>query len=113
MKAIELLNKVKHSEMLKFSDVIGSIDASYNFTPTKFKNGSIINEANTNNGSCKVFSFAKMHDLSSSETLFLFGEHYQKVLDSPKEDDHQNIRNFMQFGWEAIYFEENALRQKK
>lgn len=113
MTVLELIDKVKQTEVLMFSAVINAIDTSYNFTPTKFKNGNVINEANTNNGSCKVFSFAKMHNLSSSETLFLFGEHYQKVLATPTEDDHQNIRNFMKFGWEAIYFEENALQEKK
>ena len=113
MTVLELIDKVKQAEVLIFSGVLSTIDACYTFTPTKFKNGNVINDANTNNGSCKVFSFAKIHDLSSSETLFLFGEHYQKVLASPKEDDHQNIRNFIKFGWEAISFEENALQEKK
>ncbi|CAM3716301.1 HopJ type III effector protein [Flavobacterium gelidilacus] len=112
MTVLELIDKVKQAEVLIFSDVLETIDGSYNFIPTKFINGNVINEANTNNGSCKVFSFAKMLNLSSTETLFLFGEHYQKVLATPKEDDHQNIRNFMQFGWEAISFEENALDKK-
>ncbi|MGV7105874.1 HopJ type III effector protein [Flavobacterium sp. U410] len=104
-----LLEAVQNSEILEFSVVIAVIDTHFEFTPTTFTNGSATNEANSNNGSCKVFSFAKMNQLSPSETLFLFGEHYQKVLATPTETDHQNIRNFMQTGWEGISFEGNAL----
>ena len=104
-----LINKVKQSEILSFAEVIATIDANYSFTPSFFKNGDVVNEENQNNGSCKVFSFAKMHQLSEKETLFLFGEHYQKVLETPSDADHQNIRNFIKFGWNGIAFEKEAL----
>lgn len=104
-----LINKVKQSEILSFAEVIETIDTNYSFTPSFFKNGDVVNEENQNNGSCKVFSFAKMHQLSEKETLFLFGEHYQKVLETPSDTDHQNIRNFMNFGWNGIVFEKEAL----
>lgn len=104
-----LIYKVKQSEILSFAEVIATIDANYSFTPSFFKNGDVVNEENQNNGSCKVFSFAKMHQLSEKETLFLFGEHYQKVLQTPSDADHQNIRNFMKFGWNGIVFEKEAL----
>ena len=104
-----LINKVKQSEILSFAEVIATIDTNYSFTPSFFKNGDVVNEENQNNGSCKVFSFAKMHQLSEKETLFLFGEHYQKVLETPSDTDHQNIRNFMKFGWNGIAFEKEAL----
>lgn len=104
-----LINKVKQSEILSFAEVIETIDTNYSFTPSFFKNGDVVNEENQNNGSCKVFSFAKMHHLSEKETLFLFGEHYQKVLKTPSDADHQNIRNFMKFGWNGIAFEKEAL----
>ncbi len=113
MTILELINKAKKSEIINFSEVINTIDNAFEFTPSKFKNGAIINEANTNNGSCKVFSFAKEQNLDVSETLFLFGEHYQKVLHTPSEEDHQNIRNFINFGWEGVHFEGNALFDKK
>ncbi|WP_319800101.1 HopJ type III effector protein [Flavobacterium sp. N2270] len=113
MTILELINKVKKAEIINFSEVINTIDNAFEFTPTKFKNGDFVNEANTNNGSCKVFSFAKLHQLDATVTLFLFGEHYQKVLQTPNEEDHQNIRNFMKFGWEGIHFEANALSEKK
>ena len=113
MTVLELIDKVKQTEVLNFSDVLETIDASYNFTPTKFTNGTVTNETNTNNGSCKVFSFAKLNKLSAIDTLFLFGEHYHKVLETPKDEDHQNIRNFIKFSWEGIHFEDDALQEKK
>uniref|UniRef100_UPI00404AD03B HopJ type III effector protein n=1 Tax=Flavobacterium sp. TaxID=239 RepID=UPI00404AD03B len=113
MTVLQLINKAKKSEIINFSEVINAIDNTFEFIPTKFKNGNLINEENTNNGSCKVFSFAKFHQLTATETLFLFGEHYQKVLQTPNEEDHQNIRNFIKFGWEGVHFEVNALFDKK
>ncbi|NHN28112.1 HopJ type III effector protein [Flavobacterium jejuense] len=109
MTILALINKVKQSESIVFSEVIETIDANYTFVPTYFKNGEVVNEANENNGSCKVFSFAKMHNLNAKETVFLFGEHYQKVVETPNEKDHQNIRNFLKFGWEGVVFEKEAL----
>ncbi|SHI83634.1 HopJ type III effector protein [Flavobacterium terrae] len=93
-----------------FQDVIAFIDENYHFTPTSFKNGNQYNEAGQNNGSCKVFSFAKLNNLSKEETLLLFCEHYQDVLKTPEATDHQNIRNFMQFGWDGIIFDGEALQ---
>jgi DNA-binding IscR family transcriptional regulator len=98
---------------IQFKDVIAFIDEHYDFTPTKFTNGNTVNEANQNNGSCKIFSFAKLNDLSKEETLNLFGEFYREdVLKNPEGTDHQNIRNFIESGWEGISFEGNALSRK-
>lgn len=103
----------KSPEEIQFKDVIAFIDEHYNFMPTKFTNGNTVNETNQNNGSCKVFSFAKLNDLSKQETLYLFGEFYREdVLKNPEVKDHQNIRNFMEFGWDGISFEGNALLRK-
>lgn len=82
-----------------FPETIAYIDENYLFTPTGFKNGNQINNAGENNGSCKIFAFAQMQQLSKEETLLLFGDFYQDVLNSPEASDHQNIRNFMIFGW--------------
>ncbi len=98
---------------IDFKEFLAFIDKYYDFTPTKFTNGKTINEANENNGSCKVFSFAKLNDLSKEETLNLFGAFYREdVLKNPAGNDHQNIRNFMEFGWNGISFEGEALKQK-
>ncbi len=98
-------------ETIDFQEVILYIDKNYKFTPTKFVNGNTINQANQNNGSCKVFSFAKLNNLSKDETLALFGDFYRTdVLQNPTGDDHQNIRNFIEFGWKGISFEGEALK---
>lgn len=100
-------------ETVEFKDVIAFIDEHYDFTPTKFINGNTVNEAGQNNGSCKIFSFAQLNDLSKEETLTLFGEFYREdVLKNPDGIDHQNIRNFMESGWEGISFEGKSLQRK-
>ena len=103
----------KAPETINFKEVIAYIDENYDFTPTKFTNGNTINEANQNNGSCKVFSFAQLKNLSKEQTLSLFGEFYREdVLKNPDGTDHQNIRNFIEFGWDGISFEGEVLKKK-
>ena len=103
----------KAPETINFKEVIAYIDENYDFTPTKFTNGNTINEANQNNGSCKVFSFAQLKNLSKEQTLWLFGEFYREdVIKNPDGTDHQNIRNFIEFGWDGISFEGEALKKK-
>ena len=106
-----LLAQLKQGEA-KFSDVIAHIDTYYNHTPTAFKNGQQHNAATENQGSAKVFSFARILGLSQEETLSLFAEHYASVLATPEATDHQNIRQFMQNGWDGIQFEGEALSDK-
>lgn len=100
-------------ENIQFNDVIGFVDAHYDFIPTTFKNGNAINEAGKNSGSCKLFSFAKLNDFSESLTLHCFGDYYRKdVLQNPDGTDHQNIRNFIATGWKGIFFEGTPLKLK-
>ena len=108
-----LLEQLKNfPETINFNDVIVFIDENYNFKPVRFVNGSIVNEANQNNGSCKIFSFAKMNNLSEKDTLALFGDFYRNdVLQNPEGEDHQNIRNFIKYGWNGIQFTEDALEK--
>jgi len=96
----------------QFADVIAYIDARYQHTPTAFKNGQQANAASENQGSAKVFSFAKLNGLDQAQTLSLFAEHYASVLATPTGTDHQNIRQFMQHGWDGIWFEGDALTAK-
>ena len=109
-----LVEKIQHSPAsITFSEVIAHIDAHYNFTPTRFTNGTAVNEVGQNNGSCKIFSFAKLHGLTQDQTLALFGDYYRlDVLGNPSGTDHQNIRNFILLGWEGILFEGEALKEK-
>lgn len=111
---IMLLEQLKNTpETIDFKEVIAYIDAHYDFIPTPFTNGNTVNEANENNGSCKVFSFAKRNHLTREETLSLFGAFYRNdVLENPEGNDHQNIRNFITHGWEGISFEGEALKKK-
>ncbi len=96
-----------------FNDTIATIDALYHFAPTAFRNGGLRNEAGQNNGSCKLFSFARLHNLSEQQTLHCFGDYYrQDVLGNPGGADHQNIRNFMKTGWAGISFDGAALTRK-
>lgn len=108
-----ILEQLKNfPETINFNDVIVFIDENYNFKPVGFVNGSIVNEANQNNGSCKIFSFAKMNNLSEKDTLALFGDFYRNdVLQNPEGQDHQNIRNFIKYGWNGIQFTEDALEK--
>jgi hypothetical protein len=95
---------------ISFQEVIAYIDAKYEFIPTAFSNGEVKNEAGQNNGSCKIFAFGKLIGLSKEETLACFGDYYRKdVLENPDGDDHQNIRNFIKFGWQGLEFEGVAL----
>jgi hypothetical protein len=106
-----LLKKINQTpESIDFSEVIATIDEYYNFTPTAFSNGETENEAGKNSGSCKLFSFAKLKNLSVEQTLACFGAYYRiDVLQNLEGTDHQNIRNFIQFGWDGITFEGEVL----
>jgi hypothetical protein len=106
-----LLEKLK-SNSLPFKEVIAFIDTYYNHQPTGFKNGALHNDANQNQGSAKIFTFAQLNKLNKADTLYLFAEHYQAVLKTPDGADHQNIRQFMIHGWEGIIFEGEALNTK-
>lgn len=100
-------------DSIAFTDTIAAIDANYNFTPTAFKNGELMNEAGQNNGSCKLFAFAQLHNLTPQETLTCFGAYYRDdVLKHPEATDHQNIRNFIKFGWAGISYQGDALKVK-
>lgn len=109
-----MIEQIQNSpEKIQFSEVIAYIDQNFDFESTKFKNGELINEKNENNGSCKIISFAKLNKLNQEETLALFGDFYRiDVLQNPEGEDHQNIRNFMKFGWDGIEFENEALITK-
>lgn len=100
-------------EQILFTEVIDLIDKFYTFSPTTFKNGNTINYEGQNSGSCKLFSFAKLQNLSQEQTLHCFGDFYRKdVLEFPEKEDHLNIRNFMLFGWSGISFEQVSLTKK-
>ena len=105
-------------EVTEFQDVIKVIDKYYYYTPTRFRNGpdgtGLINAAGENEGSCKIFYFAKMNKLNIEQTLNCFGKYYRDdVLKHPEGSDHQNIRTFMKYGWEQLVFDSDALKEIK
>jgi hypothetical protein len=95
-----------------FAETMQLIEDNYNFTPTAFTNGNIKNKVGENSGSCKLFAFAIHQKLTKKETLACFGEHYKSVLEDKNGTSHQNIRNFIEFGFEGLAFENNALIKK-
>lgn len=112
------LEKIKNNETISFNETIALISENYVYQPTEFSNGlgnkKITNTAKTNEGSCKIFAFAKLNQLDKLQTLNLFGDYYHKeVLQDPTGSNHQNIRNFMLDGWEGITFSQQALSIKE
>lgn len=100
-------------ELIEFPDTVALVNALYEFTPTGFRNDNIFNPAGQNSGSCKIFAFARLHDLDEQQTLACFGAFYRAdVLKNPDAENHQNIRQFMQTGWKGIEFDEMPLRAK-
>jgi len=111
------LQQVKNNEAVSFDDTISIITKNYSYQATEFSNGledkKLINATGTNEGSCKIFAFAQINQLDQQQTLNLFGDFYRKdVLEDLSGNGHQNIRNFMQFGWEGIHFTDHALSAK-
>jgi hypothetical protein len=102
---------------VKFNEVMAKVDECYAFSPTEYVSGKgtaieVKNAPGTNNGSCKTFYFAKLHNLSPGAALRLFCEHYEDVLATPDGDSHANIRAFMANGWDGISFAGEALRMR-
>lgn len=114
----QLLSQIKLSpKEVEFSDVIAVIERAYDYQATQFHNGldsdKLTNDAGTNEGSCKIFAFAKDQGLNKDATLACFGKYYREdVLEHPNNTDHMNIRTFMTYGWDGIEFEKEALERK-
>lgn len=110
----ELIAKLRAApETVSFDEVIAVIDEHYRFTATGFANGlganRIWNPSGTNQGSCRIFAFGRLHGLTAAETLACFGEHYRDVLADPTGTAHGNIRAFLCDGWAGIKFEGTPL----
>jgi hypothetical protein len=104
------LEKIRTNTPVSFNESIAVITEHYHYQPTEFSNGLMLNAAGTNEGSCKIFAFGLLHELSEQQTLNLFGDYYRiDVLADPNGSGHQNIRNFMRDGWRGIGFKGVAL----
>ena len=60
-------------DSVEFNSVIDLIDNNYHFIPTTFSNGEQLNKAGGNNGSCKIFAFSQLHNLTEQQTLAVNG----------------------------------------
>ncbi|KGJ86630.1 HopJ type III effector protein [Colwellia psychrerythraea] len=99
-----------NAEQVSFEQVMQVISENYNYLPATFSNGDLLNEAGTNEGSCKIFYFAKLNKLTEQQTLACFGRFYREdVVNNPEGTDHGNIRNFMLHGWNKVEFNSVAL----
>ncbi|VVH56652.1 Type III effector HopPmaJ [uncultured Gammaproteobacteria bacterium] len=105
----EYLEALRSGAKMNFNDLIKLINENYNYTPASFINGDLQNTATENQGSAKLFCFGVIHQLTKLEVLHCFGEHYQGVLNDPQGDSHQNIRNFIIYGWEGLKFDSPVL----
>lgn len=104
-------------DRVEFDAVQATIAAHYDYTPTRFTNGNgddaVVNEAGSNEGSCRIFAFARLHDLSEAATLACFGRFYRdEVLGDPTGAGHANIRRFMRDGWAGIAFDGEPLQPR-
>lgn len=105
-------------ESVQFDQVQQIIAAHFDYTPTAFDNGhdddSVHNAAGANEGSCRLFAFARAQRFSKEQTLHCFGHFYRDhVLGNPAGSDHANIRTFMRHGWAGIRFHGEPLRAKQ
>lgn len=114
MKIQEFKTKLKESpNTIEFSETMDVIDGNYDFTPTAFKNGTLENVEGKNSGSCKLFAFAKNQGFTKEETLVCFGKYYfDEVLNDLNGSGHQNIRNFMNTGFDGLVFDGEPLKEK-
>lgn len=102
---------------IEFDDTMTVIAENYQYTPSRFCNGqidstAITNEAGVNEGSCKLFAFAKLNNFTADQTLSCFGAYYSDdVLGNPEGSDHLNIRSFMLNGWDGVTFDAMPLQK--
>ena len=112
MTLAEFIAHIQNETPVDFSQTIAVISENYQYEPTAFRNGNTENAAGQNEGSCKIFAFAKLNGLTENQTLACFGDYYRvDVLENPNAYDHQNIRHFMEHGWCGVEFEKtNTLK---
>ena len=69
----ELITQLRYTpNNIEFAAVIQVISQFYTYSPTCFTNGALLNQAGSNVGSCKIFYFAQLHELTRTQSV-LFG----------------------------------------
>ena len=104
----------KDPKSIEFEVTMAAIEEGFDYSAVAFKCGDLESTAEQNQGSAKIFSFAKIQKLKKETTLELFGRFYRDdVLGNADGDDHGNIRNFMKSGWDGVSFPDGlALKAK-
>lgn len=68
MTVSDFIAKLSTPSSVDFEDTMAIINEHYNYQPTAFSNGTgdskVTNDAGQNEGSCKIFAFAQLHELS-------------------------------------------------
>jgi HopJ type III effector protein len=101
------------ADNLTFEEVMEVIDTHYESQLLEFKNGDMLNKQGENEGSAKLLSYAALSGMEKETTLKLWGQYYREVLNDPNGTSHQNIRNFMKYGWEGVPFENGIALTRK
>ncbi|MFD0353141.1 HopJ type III effector protein [Streptomyces sp. NPDC127110] len=96
----------------EFADTLAFVAAHYDYQPQAFRNGELENAAGENEGSCKTLGLALLEGLTDEEALLAFGEHYRKVLATPDDTDHGNIRNLLAHGLAGVSFAGEPLARR-
>lgn len=96
----------------RFQDVINFIDHYYDYHSSSFVNGQKSNARGQNDGAARVLAFGHLNNLSVLDTLKLFAEHYQAVEANAGGTDHENIRQFIRYGWFGLMFDHFPLTPK-
>jgi hypothetical protein len=100
MQLTTFLNKLNtEAESITFADTMTVIEATYKFTPTAFRNGDTENAADTNNGSCKIFAFGLLNNLTEPQTLACFGQKKKIRKKKSQEKQIKKIENKKKKRW--------------
>jgi diamine N-acetyltransferase len=111
-QALQDLLTAIETDTYQFASTLAFITQWFDFTPSAFRNGTVSNNAEQNQGSCRVLAMALLLGLSTAQTLKCFGEHYRDVLATPGVDNHHNLRRLQAEGLVDIQFDRQALRRK-
>jgi len=110
----ELFNaNLEMSGEVTFEEFTEMVNEFFETQLLEFKNGDLLNKQGENEGSAMVLSYSALSNFDKETTLKLWGQYYREVLADPKGDSHQNIRNFMKYGWEGVPFENGISLTRK
>ena len=107
----ELIASLNTGEHM-FSTTLAFIESWYEFTPTAYDNGGVVNQADQNQGSAKVFALGQLLNLTKEQTLLCFGEHYRDVVATPEVDNHHNLRRVLREDTSNINFDKFPLKSR-